>query len=441
MKKYALIILGLVGILFMTAQNRLNIHLHDSNVEKIDLSSIDSIYIGGNDSVLSIRYLNKTVVGFPIPNIDSLTFSDTVSFLPVIQTIEVDKIVQSSARSGMMLVSNGAAPITARGICWSTQPNPTIADSKYQSPLTSSTLYMYLSSLTGSTTYHVRAFATNSYGTAYGQDISFTTTAYTLPEVTTVSVTNAGGLEAACSGVVSNTGGYLKCSAQGFCWSTNNNPTLADNVVVSTSSLINVTYTKNIVLPTSGTTYYIRAYATNAMGTTYGAVLSIKPTMGNLTYTIDTGSLPVGSTNYNLMKVALDSAMYYYNRYATFSGNIWVYYNAGIPTAQGGYRSSIGFGSNTNYMHVSTVMHEIAHWLGSGTSTSWKNYCKSGLWTGPTAVALLKSLTGETLYCDNNANLWHFWPYGLNQRSEATSANVYIIHAKLLNAMKTDCGW
>jgi len=92
-------------------------------------------------------------------------------------------------------------------------------------------------------------------------------------------------------------------------------------------------------------------------------------------------------------------------------------------------------------MHVSTVMHEIAHWLGSGTTTSWKSHCVNGLWTGPTAVALLKSLTGETLYCDNNANLWHFWPYGLNQRSEATSANVYIIHAKLLNAMKTDCGW
>jgi len=441
MKKNVLILVCFIGFMTVFAQNRLNIHLRNTPVQKVAISAIDSLYIGGNDTMLNIRLLNQSVTGFPVSSIDSLTFSDTVSYLPVIQTIAVDKIVQNAARSGIIIVSPGASSVTIRGICWSTTTNPTIADSKYYSPLSSSPQYMYLSSLIGSTTYYVRAYATNSYGTSYGETFSFTTTAYTLPAVTTVSVTNAGGLEAACSGLVTNTGGYLKCSVQGFCWSTGNNPTLADNVVVSTSSLVNVAYTKNIVLPTSGTTYYIRAYATNAQGTIYGTVLSVKPTMGNLTYTIDTGTFPVGSTNYNLIKVALDSAMFYYNRYATFSGNVWVYYNAGIQTAQGGYRSSIGFGTNTWYMHVSTVMHEIAHWLGSGTSISWKNFCKNGLWTGPTTVALLKSLTGETLYCDNNANLWHFWPYGLNQRSEATSANVYIIHAKLLNAMKTDCGW
>jgi hypothetical protein len=441
MKKHILILAGILVFFGLFAKNRLNIHLQDSTVQNVALSDIDSIYLGGNDSLLNIRLLNQTVQNLRISTIDSITFSDTVSKLPAVQTVPVDKIVQSSARSGVTLVSAGASSVTSRGVCWSTNPNPTLSDSKYSSTFTTSPLYVYLSSLVGSTTYYARAFATNSYGTAYGENVRFTTTAYTLPEVTTTTVTNAGGLEAACTGVVSNTGGYLKCTSQGFCWATTSNPTLDNNVVASTSQLVNVAFTKNIVFPTSGTTYYVRAYATNALGTTYGAVMSIKPTLGNLTYTIDTNTLPVGSTNYNLMKIALDSAMYYYNRYATFSGNIWVYYSSGIPTAQGGYRSSIGFGSNTWYMHVSTVMHEIAHWLGSGTTTSWKNFCNNGLWTGPTAVALLKSLTGETLYCDNNANLWHFWPYGLNQRSEATSANVYIIHAKLLNAMKTDCGW
>lgn len=441
MKKRILILAGIVGVLGLSAQNRLNIHLRNTTVDHVAISDIDSLYVGGNDTLLNIRLSNQPLKEFRISAIDSLTFSDTISKLPVVQTIAVDKILQGSARSGLILVSQGASTVTTRGICWSTSPNPTISDSKYSSPLSSSPLYLYLSSLVGSTTYYVRAYATNSYGTSYGESFKFTTTAYTMPEVTTTTVTNAGGLEAACTGMVTNTGGYLKCTEQGFCWATTNNPTLENNVVPVTSLLVNVAYTKNIVFPTNGLTYYVRAYATTATGTAYGSVLSIKPTVGNLTYTIDTGSLPVGTTNYNLMKVALDSAMYYYNRYATFSGNIWVYYNAGIPTAQGGYRSSIGFGSNTSYMHVSTVMHEIAHWLGSGTTNSWKSFCVNGLWTGPTAVALLKSLTGETLYCDNNANLWHFWPYGLNQRSEATSANVYIIHAKLVNAMKTDCGW
>jgi len=440
MKKHLLILVGIIGFTVLFAQNRLNIHLRNSTVEKVGISDIDSLSIGGNDSTLNIRLLNQSVTAYPVSSIDSLTFSDTVSFLPVVQTIAVDKIVQASARSGIIIVSPGASSVSARGICWSTTEHPTIADSKYSSPLTATTQYLNLSSLIGSTTYYVRAYATNTYGTSYGETYSFTTTAYTLPIVETTSVTNAGGLEATCVGNVSNTGGYFKYIARGFCWSTSSNPTLSDSVVVHSTVLMG-SYSMNIIFPTANVTYYVRSYTTNGIGTTYGAVLSIKPTMGNLTYTIDTNTLPVGSANYNLMKIALDSAMYYYNRYATFSGNIWVYYNEGIPTAQGGYRSSIGFGSNQWYMHVSTVMHEIAHWLGSGTSTSWKSFCVNGLWTGPTAVALLKSLTGETLYCDNNANLWHFWPYGLNQRSEATSANVYIIHAKLVNAMKTDCKW
>ncbi len=440
MKKFILVLFGIIGISTLFAQNRLNIHLQNNPVQKMAISAIDSVYIGESDTMLNIRLLNQSVTGFPLSKIDSLTFSDTISYLPILQTIAVDKIVQNSARSGFILVSAGASSVTARGICWSTSSNPTIADSKYQSPLTSSPQYMYLSSLIGNTTYYVRAYATNSYGTSYGETFSFTTTEYTLPVVETISLTNAGGKVVTCNGTVSNSGGYNKYTARGFCWSTSNNPTLSDSVVVHSNVLLG-SYTMDITFPVSNVTYYVRAYATNAIGTTYGAVMSVKPTMGNLTYTIDTGTFPVGSANYNLIKVALDSAMFYFNRYATFSGNVWVYYNSGIPTAQGGYRSSIGFGSNTWYMHVSTVMHEIAHWLGSGTSTSWKNFCVNGLWTGPTAVALLKSLTGETLYCDNNANLWHFWPYGLNQRSEATSANVYINHAKLLNAMKTDCRW
>lgn len=439
MKKQLLILVSIIGILALYAQNRLNIHVHNIQVDKVAISAIDSMYINGADTALHIRKLDQTLTTYPISSLDSITFSDTSSALPVVRTIDVDIVKQSSARSGIMLVSPGTSPVTARGICWSTSPNPTISDSKYQSPL-SSTPYLYLSSLIGSTTYYVRAWATNASGTAYGESLSFTTLAYTLPEVVTTSVVNAGGKVATCIGNVSNTGGYLKYIARGFCWSTSANPTLSDSVSVYSNVQLG-NYSIDITFPNANVTYYVRAYATNAVGTSYGEVLSVKPTMGTLTYTIDTGTFPIGSTNYKLIKTALDSAMYYYNRFGTFSGNIWVYYNSGIPTAQASYRGSVGFGSNTSYMHVSTTMHEIAHWLGSGTSTSWKNFCKNGLWTGPTAVAMLKSLTGGTLYCDNNANLWHFWPYGLNQRSEVTSANDYIYHVKILNAMKTDCKW
>jgi len=440
MKKRILILAGILGFIGLFAQNRLNIHLRNTTVENVAVSDIDSIYIGGNDTILNIRLINQTVIGFPVPSIDSLSFSDTISNLPVVQTIAVDKVAQNAARSGIILVSAGASPVTGRGICWSTKPNPTISDSKYSSPLSSSPLYLYLSSLIGSTTYYVRAYATNSYGTSYGESFSFTTYAYTLPEVTTTSVTNAGGLEAACTGVVTNTGGYLKCSAQGFCWSTGNNPTLTDNVVAGGNFLVNVAFTKNITFPTNGLTYYVRAYATNALGTTYGTVMSVKPTVGNLTYTLDPSSLPVGSSNYKLIKIAMDSAMYYYNRYSTFTGNIWVYYSSGIPTAQSNYRGSIGFGSGTNYMVVCTAMHETAHWLGSGTTTVWQNLTVNGDYTGAAATAMLRSLTNNPAAVLHGDDM-HFWPYGLNYSSEVTSANDYIFHVKIVNAMKTDCGW
>ena len=81
--------------------------------------------------------------------------------------------------------------VTARGVCWSTTPNPTTANS-FTSDGTGTG--PYVSSLTGltlGTTYYVRAYATNSAGTAYGNEIVFTTnlTVGTLPTITTFAIT------------------------------------------------------------------------------------------------------------------------------------------------------------------------------------------------------------------------------------------------------------
>lgn len=70
-----------------------------------------------------------------------------------------------------------------------------------------------------------------------------------------------------------------------------------------------------------------------------------------------------------------------YNRYTTFRGNVYVYYNAGIPTAQASYHGAIGFGPNTTYMWVGTAMHEICHFVGSGTRIEWQALT-NGNWTG-----------------------------------------------------------
>src|ERR1035437_4146033 len=84
-------------------------------------------------------------------------------------------ITVNSAQSGGNITLDGGASVTDRGVCWSTSHNPTIADN-----LTSngSGIGIFTSSLTGltpNTLYYVRAYATNSMGTAYGDEISFTT--------------------------------------------------------------------------------------------------------------------------------------------------------------------------------------------------------------------------------------------------------------------------
>ena len=107
-------------------------------------------------------------------------YTVTSSGTPIVTTAAVSSITETAAVSGGNVTSTGASSVTARGVCWSTSQNPTIADAK---TVDSSGTGGFTSSITGLsplTTYHARAYATNSDGTGYGNDVSFTTTAATL---------------------------------------------------------------------------------------------------------------------------------------------------------------------------------------------------------------------------------------------------------------------
>jgi hypothetical protein len=149
--------------------------------------------------------------------------------------------------------------------------------------------------------------------------------------------------------------------------------------------------------------------------------------MGHVTYTLnmDSNSLP---DQYKLIKTAMDSACAYYSKYTPFIENIYVYYSAGIPTAQASYHGSIGFGSNTRYMWVGTAIHEMAHYFGSGTTTEWQSHIVGGKWTGAIANALMTSINGGTISGDSQ----HFWPYGINQKEEITGLGSLAVQDKAL---------
>ena len=127
---------------------------------------------------MNIYLNNGTVLQIPLVTIDSITYTNTTAgSLATITTLPTASISSTGAISGGVINNNGGSSITGRGICWSTNSNPTTANTcTYEGSGTgsfNSTLY----GLLPNTLYYVRAYAINSAGTAYGNQLTFTTIA------------------------------------------------------------------------------------------------------------------------------------------------------------------------------------------------------------------------------------------------------------------------
>ena len=94
--------------------------------------------------------------------------------LPTISTTPATSITRTSATSGGYIPSNGGSAIIARGICWDTNQSPTLANNFTSNGIDTGSYSSNLSGLSIGKTYYVRAYATNSAGTAYGNEVSFT---------------------------------------------------------------------------------------------------------------------------------------------------------------------------------------------------------------------------------------------------------------------------
>jgi len=194
--------------------------------------------------------------------------------IPVLTTAGLSEITQSSAFSGGNITSDGGSEVSARGVCWGTAHNPTTSSRKTDEGSGIGSFTSYLSGLTPNTDYYVRAYATNSEGTAYGNEISFSTIPVSIATVTQTFVTSIT-LTSALAGAYIENGGGEAITERGFCWSTSQNPTITDNKT-SDGSLETGNYSSLITGLTANTTYYVRAYVTNSIGTAYGDQLSFK---------------------------------------------------------------------------------------------------------------------------------------------------------------------
>lgn len=94
---------------------------------------------------------------------------------PSVSTTAVTSVTSTTATSGGDITSEGTSPVTARGVCWSTNANPTIADSKTSDGTGVGTFTSSITGLAPGSIYHARAYATNAEGTGYGADVQFST--------------------------------------------------------------------------------------------------------------------------------------------------------------------------------------------------------------------------------------------------------------------------
>ncbi len=126
------------------------------------------------DSSFTYMDCANRAYGFSVRCIKDGTPSTTV---PTLNTTNVSSVTETSAASGGNITGDGGATVTARGICWSTSQNPTTADNTTSDGTGTGTFTSNLTGLTANTIYYLRAYATNSEGTAYGNLVSFTTLA------------------------------------------------------------------------------------------------------------------------------------------------------------------------------------------------------------------------------------------------------------------------
>jgi uncharacterized protein (TIGR02145 family) len=191
--------------------------------------------------------------------------------LPVLTTSNVTNVTINSVTSGGVITNGGGADITARGVCWGTTTNPTISGNHTTDGTGSGTFTSNITGLTHNTRYYIRAYATNSAGTAYGNEVSVTTTAIVVPSLTTTAVT-AIGLTTATSGGNITADGGATVTARGVCWATTTAPTTSNDTTLNMTGT--GAFTSSLTGLTPSTTYYVRAYAVNSAGTAYGNEVS-----------------------------------------------------------------------------------------------------------------------------------------------------------------------
>ena len=204
---------------------------------------------------------------------EELTFvTMAAGSLAEVKTIGITGNANLQATVGGEVMNEGTSVVLERGVCYGKEHFPTTSGLHVSAGTGTGTFSCQLTNLEANATYYVRAYAINSLGIAYGDEMSFVAqTELTVPVVTTQMVSGITQTTATGHGVVVSDGGAT-VSHRGLCWSTEHNPTVADTHADCGNGVGE--FSGMMPRLTDLTTYYVRAYAENAVGMAYGEEVS-----------------------------------------------------------------------------------------------------------------------------------------------------------------------
>ena len=329
------------------------------------------------------------------------TTKDVVVELPTVTTKTVSEITATTAKSGGNVTDDGGGTVTARGVCWSsTSSSPKVNDSHTIDGKGTGSFNSTLTDLKPNTTYYVRAYAINEKGTVYGPLKSFTTLddgsiSVTEPTVTTRNVTAITANSATCGGTVTDEGGAT-VTARGVCWGISSNPTinnLYDETTVDGDGA--GSFISQLTNLKENTTYYVRAYATNNVGTSYGEEFTFT-TLQEEGWQEPTGSID----GYDYVDLGLPSGLKWAtcNIGANSPGEYGNYYAWGETTTKSEY-------TKENCLTYFKVMNDISGNIQYDAATAnW-----SGNWRMPTKEEIQELIDNCTweLVVRNGINVYN----------------------------------
>ena len=226
---------------------------------------------------------------------------------------------------------------------------------------------------------------------------------------------------------------------KGFCYSSETSmPTISDGKSTKTISNGGVIYKIDGLTPS--TKYYVRAYAIDASGGVgYGDPIKVYTIpKGKIQWSYDNGADADANARINAaVKEAVDT---YWNNLTSISGvTMSVHYGSGTPTADCSYGGWMRVGPSSSYQRTGTIMHEMNHGIGGGTTYTW--YDGSSLmhqgsgtraWAGERANDVLHfwdNSTSDYIKGDDT----HFWPYGINGAHEDNGTEALYTCTSLIN--------